>query len=258
MVSFFGHKIGQYSDPVNCIFGIGHIRIFSYKPFLQYERLPPMDWTHSIPALDQLDQTTRDQLQSLSRPMIVPAGTRIFSEGMSCQTYLILLSGQVRVQKVGENGREIVLYRVGPGQTCIVTTACLMCGIDYDAEGIAETELHVQALPLSGFRQLLASSAMFREFVFKAYGTRITDLLVLIEDVAFGRIDQRLAACLMEKGKEGGLILATHQELSVELGTVREVISRQLKDFEHRGWVRLNRGSVQIVQQALLNALAQK
>lgn len=217
-----------------------------------------MDWTRSVPALDQLDQVTRDQLHSLARPMTVPAGTRIFSEGMSCQTYLILLSGQVRVQKGGENGREIVLYRVGPGQTCIVTTACLMSGVDYDAEGIAETELQVQALSLSDFRALLASSAMFREFVFKAYGTRITDLLLLIEDVAFGRIDQRLAACLLEKGGVSGLILATHQELSVELGTAREVISRQLKDFEHQGWVGLSRGSVQVLRRAGLEALARK
>jgi CRP/FNR family transcriptional regulator len=210
------------------------------------------DWTYSVPAIALLDEPTRVRLRSLTRPIAAPAGTRIFGEGCPCRAYLILLSGQLRVQKVGENGREIVLYRVEPDETCILTTACLMSGTNYDAEGIAETDIQGQALPMEGFRELLSQSATFRDFVFNAYGTRISSLLMLIEEVAFGRIDQRLAACLLQIGKGKDKVDATHQELAVELGTAREVVSRQLKDFERRGWVQLGRGHLLLLNSRAL------
>lgn len=219
---------------------------------------PASDWTRSIPALGGLDDATRERLSKLAQPVAAPAGTRLFGEGSPCQSYLIVLSGSVRVQKVGENGREIVLYRVEPGETCVVTTACLMTQTDYDAEGIAETDIEARALPMGGFRELLAQSAAFRDFVFKAYATRISTLLMLIEEVAFGRIDQRLAACLLGRAHGKGEVEATHQDLAVELGTAREVISRQLKEFERHGFVRLGRGQIALANAKLLENIAKK
>ncbi|CAA6603614.1 cAMP-binding protein-catabolite gene activator and regulatory subunit of cAMP-dependent protein kinase (fragment) [Rhodospirillaceae bacterium LM-1] len=216
------------------------------------------DWTRSIPALNGLDEATRKRLVALSQPVTAPAGTRLFGEGSPCQSYLIVLSGQVRVQKVGENGREIVLYRVEAGETCVVTTACLMSQTDYDAEGIAETVITARALPMSGFKELLAQSAPFRDFVFRAYATRISTLLMLIEEVAFGRIEQRLAACLIGRAHGKAELEATHQDLAFELGTAREVISRQLKEFERRGWVKLGRGQIALVKPSALESLAGK
>ncbi len=216
------------------------------------------DWTRSIPALNGLDETTRKRLVALAQPVTAPAGTRLFGEGSPCQSYLIVLSGQVRVQKVGENGREIVLYRVEAGETCVVTTACLMSQTDYDAEGIAETVITARALPMSGFKELLAQSAAFRDFVFRAYATRISTLLMLIEEVAFGRIEQRLAACLIGRAHGKGELEATHQDLAFELGTAREVISRQLKEFERRGWVKLGRGQISLTKASALESMAGK
>jgi CRP/FNR family transcriptional regulator len=213
------------------------------------------DWTSSVAAIAVLDKATRARLRGLTHTIAAPEGTRLFGEGSSCQDYLFLLSGQVRVQKLSASGREIVLYRVEPGETCVVTTSCLMSGIDYDAEGIAETDITAEALPMASFRTLLSESANFRDFVFKAYGTRVSDLLMLIEEVAFGRIDQRLAACLLELGRGRTAVHATHQDLAVELGTAREVVSRQLKEFERRGWVRLGRGQVAIVRAEALESL---
>ena len=182
----------------------------------------------------------------------------MFGESSPCQAFLIVMEGQVRVQKVGENGREIALYRVGPGETCVVTTVCLMSGTDYDAEGIAETDIRAQMLPLSGFRALLADSEGFRDFVFRAYSTRISDLLLLLEEVSFGRIDQRLASCLLERADAAGEMAMTHQELAAELGTAREVVSRQLKEFERQGWLTLGRGRVALRDRTALLALSRK
>ena len=211
------------------------------------------DWTRAIPSLSGLDKVARERLRVLSRRAALPAGTRVFGEGSPCQAYLILLSGEVRVQKVAESGREIVLYRVQAGETCIVTTACLMSGVDYDAEGIAESDITAQILPESGFRELLGRSEAFRDFVFRAYGSRISSLLMLIDEVAFGRMDRRLAACLLARAKGSGVVTATHQELAVELGSAREVVSRLLKEFERRGWVVLSRGSVGLTNEAALS-----
>lgn len=215
------------------------------------------DWTRSVPDLAGLDQAARDRLRALCRTASLPAGTRVFGEGSPCQAYLILLSGEVRVQKVAESGREIVLYRVAAGETCIVTTACLMSGVDYDAEGIADSDITAQILPASGFRELLGRSEPFRDFVFRAYGSRISGLLMLIDEVAFGRMDRRLAACLLARAKGSGQVAATHQDLALELGSAREVVSRLLKDFERRGWVVLSRGSVALTDCAALAEIQQ-
>ena len=216
------------------------------------------DWTGSFTALAGLDDASRQLLQAHSQPVRVAEGTVLFREGSPCQAYLFVLEGQIRVQKVGENGREITLYRVEAGETCIVTTACLMSGTDYDAEGVAETAIAAQALPIPAFRQLLATSAAFRDFVFRAYGSRIADLLLLIEEVSFGRIDQRLAACLLQRARGQSALSLTHQEVAAELGSAREVISRQLKDFERRGWIQLGRGQLQLLDSGALQQLAGK
>lgn len=216
------------------------------------------DWTMAVQGMAALDPATRERLRVLTMPVAAPAGTKVFSEGSACANYLILLSGQIRVRKTGANGREIVLYRVEPGETCVVTTACLMAGIDYDAEGVAETDIVARALPVQAFRALLAESAAFREFVFRTYGTRIADLLMVIEEVAFGRIDQRLASHLIDLVGRRGEIRITHQDLAVELGTAREVVSRQLKEFERQGWVRLSRGAIRVTDPSALRGLSDK
>lgn len=216
------------------------------------------DWTATVQAIAVLDPPTRLRLRALTHPISAPPGARIFSEGSPCEAYLFLLAGQMRVCKIGENGREIVLYRVEPGETCIVTTACLMAATPYDAQGIAETAIQARALPMAAFRALLSESASFRDFVFRAYGTRISDLLMLIEEVAFGRIGQRLASHLLSLRQGRREIGITHADLAAELGTAREVVSRQLKEFERQGWVRLARGQIQILNANELEALARK
>jgi CRP/FNR family transcriptional regulator len=209
----------------------------------------------TFPQFSRLDPDSARALEGASRIADIPAGTILFQDGSECSNYVLVMEGSIRVQKVAENGREIVLYRVESGQSCVLTTNCLIARDDYAAEGIAETAVRALVLPAATFRSLLARSEPFRDFVFSAYAARISDLLVLIEEVAFGRIDVRLAAWLRQHGNESGFIKATHQEIAIELGTAREVISRQLKDFERRGWVSLHRGRIEIQNRSGLAGL---
>jgi CRP/FNR family transcriptional regulator len=210
--------------------------------------------SQSIPALAGLSPEAARLFDSSARAVTIPAGTVVFREGGECASFVLVTEGSVRVQKVSEGGREIVLYRVEGGQSCVLTTSCLLGGSDYSAEGVAETEIKALLLPAAPFRALLATSEAFRDFVFAAYSARLAGLLLLIEEVAFGRIDVRLAAWLAARG---GDIRATHQEIAVELGSAREVISRQLKEFERRGWVALHRGRIEINNSAALATLAE-
>jgi len=201
-----------------------------------------------IPALRDLDPATRKLFESSCQRIQAPAGAVLFQPGAECQNYLLVTDGTVRVQMVSDNGREIVLYRVEAGQTCVLTTSCLLAHENYAAEGIAETAVGALAVPAGVFRRLLADSETFRDFVFAAYGARISNLMMLVESVAFGRIVLRLAQMLLQRAGPDGQLRATHQELAVELGTAREVISRQMKEFERRGWIAMARGRVELIQ----------
>lgn len=213
------------------------------------------DFAASFPQFARLDPESAQLFAGQARVVTLPPGTAVFHDGSACVHYVLVIEGSVRVQKVAENGREIVLYRVESGQSCVLTTNCLISHGDYSAEGIAETEVKAMILPAAAFRLLLARSEAFRDFVFSAYATRIADLLLLIEEVAFGRVDVRLAAWLSQHSGQDGAIRATHQDLATELGTAREVVSRQLKEFERRGWVGLFRGRIEIKNRAGLESL---
>ena len=138
-----------------------------------------------------------------------------------------------------------MLYRVTAGESCVLTTACMLAYEDHAAEGIAETEIVAAAIPRGVFDELVASSKEFRNFVFRAYSRRITDLFHVIEDIAFRRMDIRLAQKIIERA-DTGVLKATHAQLAAELGTAREVISRQLAEFQRRGWIAQSRGAIEI------------
>lgn len=210
-----------------------------------------------FPALRDLECEARRVLEDGARPATLAAGTQLFLDGDPCTAFTLILDGAVRVQKVSESGRRIVLYRVEPGQTCVLTTNALMAAIPYGAEGLAETDLAVAIVPHGTFQRLLAGSDVFRRFVFSAYATRISDLLLLIEEVAFARIDARLAHLLLTRADDSGEVRATHHALATELGSAREVISRQLKEFERQGWVSAARGRVLVRDGAALARLHQ-
>ena len=216
----------------------------------------PIDWTTRFPDLAHLAPEMRRLVVERSLVVEVPRGTVVFGPGQRPDNLLLLLDGTVRVQQTSESGREIYLYRVSAGESCILTTACLLAHEDYTAEGTAETDVRAAAIPRAVFDELLAMSAEFRTFVFATYAKRLTDLFMVIDEIAFRRVDVRLATRLLALSDAGGTVKATHQALATELGTVREVISRTLLDFQKRGWIEQHRGEIRLLEREPMNRLA--
>lgn len=204
------------------------------------------------PVLQELPGPLWTRLAAAAREITVPAGTVLFDERQPCQGFPCVLSGGIRVVKAAANGRELPLYRVLPGESCIITSSCLLGHADYNARGITESETTLAMLPRELFDTLLGEP-VFRAFVFRLFTERVAELMQLVEEVAFHKLDQRLANLLLGKGRQ---LHVTHQQLADELGSVREMVSRLLKGFAAQGLVRLGREQIEILDPAGLRRLA--
>jgi CRP/FNR family transcriptional regulator, anaerobic regulatory protein len=213
-----------------------------------------LDWLQSFPPLLHLEQNAREILTKNARIVEAPIGTIGYREGGACGAYVMRLAGQSRVYKMSSSGREILLYRVAAGETCVITTTCLLGHSNYPASTIVEESIRDVIIPAPAFNQLMIDSAVFRRFVMTNYGVLISDLIVLLDEVAFHSLDARLAKLLLDSGSSS--IDRTHQLMADELGTAREVVSRQLKRFEQKGWVQLGRGHVEISNRVALEKAA--
>ena len=182
----------------------------------------------------------------------VPAGARLFDEGAPCRGFPLVLRGAVRVARGSAGGRSLELYRVTPGELCVVSTACLFGQRPLTAHGQALEPTELVLLSPAGFERW-AAQAPFRRYVFGIFADRLADLMALAEAVAFQRLDQRLAAALLG---HGATLRRTHQELADELGTAREMVTRLLKRFEQRGWVLLGRERIELRDPVALRAMA--
>lgn len=203
----------------------------------------------SLPASAQATAVRHAQLLEL------PSGYRIIGPGEPCRGLPLVLEGSVRVQMVGASGNEIVLYRIGADDLCTLSIGCLIAARPFQAEALVEEPSRAVLLPAQLFDALMESAPPFRQYVLASYSSRLAELMLLVEEVAFRRMDQRLAACLLERAR-GGVVEATHQALAVELGTAREVVSRLLKEFERAGMVGLQRGRVDLASADRLRRLA--
>jgi len=206
------------------------------------------------PALSGLPADRLAALLPAQSVMHLPACTQVFAEHQPCQGFPLLLEGSIKVIKLATNGRELMLYRVAPGGSCIISSSCLLGHTDYNARGIAETPLTLLVLPVSAFAALMVEHPPFRDFVFHLFADRIGELMQLVEEVAFARLDQRLAKLILARNET--VLGVTHQQLADELGSVREIVSRLLKGFAEQGLVTLGREQISVVDREGLQKLA--
>lgn len=211
-------------------------------------------WLSGARGLPRLEPEAAARLDRLT-PMDAPAGTVLFHPGDTVRGFVIVLSGRIDVFLTGPTGREILLYAVEPGQSCIQSTLGLLGGDDYSGEAVVRRDARVVLVPRDTFLALMDSSSAFRRFVFAAFATRMQSMMHLLERVAFQRVEARLAQCLLERA-ENGTLYATHAEIATMIGTAREVVSRRLDALERRGLIRLDRGAVHVADAKTLAGLA--
>jgi CRP/FNR family transcriptional regulator len=180
-------------------------------------------------------------------------GTVLLRQGDTCKGFLILIEGGVRVFGRSAQGRELEMYRIEKMGTCVLTTSCLLAGNAYPAEAVVEQDARFFLLKDEDFSFLMSESSVFRRFVFDSYSERLSGLLMLVQSIAFERIETRLARYLLHESRKSLVLSISHQHIADALGTAREVISRHLKIMEQQNWLALSRGQIMILEPLLMD-----
>jgi CRP/FNR family transcriptional regulator len=215
----------------------------------QFDRI-----AQSMPILQQADSSFVREFQQAAFFAKIPAGREVFLEGDRIEAIALLISGVVRVYKVGETGREITLYRFGNGASCILTANAILSQKTFPAIATVEQDAEAVMIPADTFRDWVRRYDLWREFVFDLFSQRLSTVMAIVDEVAFRRMDSRVASLLLAQGKTKNPLRITHQEIAAELGSSREVISRLLEDFVSEGSIRTTRGTVEILDFELLES----
>ena len=212
-----------------------------------------LDLVKSCDSLKDLPGDVQMEISDGAALARIPAKTALFDCGDSCKALAVVLSGSVRVFTRSPSGREISLYRVNKSQLCIITLSCLLGDDTYPAAGMTDEDVTAIVLPAPMFRKLVEEQRDFRKAVFHLFAQRLTGFMQLVDEITFHKLDQRLAGFLAQHGPE---VNESHQEIADELGSVREVVSRILKQFEERGWIRISRKQIEILDRQALQGYA--
>ena len=202
------------------------------------------------PSLKEV-QPSLVEVSAVLQPMTVPAETVLFSENAACQGFPLVIEGEIKVSRSSGDGRSLELYRVVPGELCLVSSASLFRAHPLSAFGITTKPSTFLLIGPDLFKRWIDTPA-FRNDVLGLFAERMADLTALVDAVAFHKLDRRLAAALLGRGQQ---LAITHHALADELGTVREMVTRLLRRFERDGWVALGREQITIVNSAALRAM---
>ncbi len=212
--------------------------------------------TLKLPILQKADPQFREAFRQAANLVHIPVGQDVFVEGDRVDGIALLISGVVRVYKIAENGREITLYRFGLGESCILTANAILSGQTFPAIATVEREAEAVIIPSTDFQAWVGRFDPWRRFVFELLSNRLSSVMEIVEEVAFRRMDSRVAVLLLTSSRRSNPIRITHQAIAAELGSSREVISRLLEDFNARGFVKVGRGEVEVMDYEGLGELA--
>ena len=209
----------------------------------------------TLPILQQSNTQILREFEKAAFLAKIPKGHDVFLEGSQVDAIALLISGVVRVYKIGETGREITLYRFGNGQSCILTANTILSQKTFPAIATVEKDAEAVMIPADTFREWVVRYDLWREFVFDLLSQRLSTVMAVVDEIAFRRMDARIASLLLSHRETQNPIRITHQEIASELGSSREVISRLLEDFSERGLIRSGRGEIEILDPEELDSL---
>lgn len=212
----------------------------------------------SYPVINEAGLELKEQLNQYAIIKKIPAGESIFLENDTCTFFALLLSGRVRVFKEGESGREVTLYRFEKGESCILTMSCILSDSLYPAIAIAEEDSEAFLIPAQVFREWMNRFDAWRKYVFEILAKRLSAVIMVVEEVAFRRVDSRIAELLLSKTDKEENVHLTHQQIASEIGSSREVVTRILKDFEHEKLITLSRGIINLLNKDGLRKKSKK
>lgn len=212
---------------------------------ISHEHLP--DILNALPFLRNADRALICDFQQSAFVMHIPAGKDVFVEGDDVEAIALLISGVVRVYKISETGREITLYRFGLGQSCILTANAILSRESFPALATVEQDAEAVMIPAATFQAWVQRYDVWRNFVYNLLSQRLVSMMEIVDEVAFRRMDSRVASLLLSRCQSENPIRITHQEIAAELGSSREVISRILEDFAAHQAVRSARGTIEVI-----------
>jgi CRP/FNR family transcriptional regulator len=209
-------------------------------------------WVDRFPFIGELAADEFAKFAEVVQFPVLEAGQIAYRQEWECPNYIMCIDGRTRVFKTNNAGREVLIYKVESGGTCVLTTQCLLSNTNFPAESVAEARTELATLPKSSFHKFMAEIPAFRDFVIGDYARLLGTMFSLIDTIAFATIEQRLARRLLVEAAETHVVDKTHQQLASDIGSVREIVSRHLGDWERRGWIKSNRGQVQILDKSAL------
>lgn len=209
-----------------------------------------------LPVLRNAEQALIEEFRAQAILARIPAGRDVFVTGDEVGAIPLLLSGSVRVYQIGESGREVTLYRFRPGESCVLTANAILSDRSFPAIATVEEDAEAIMIPSDIFRDWVARYETWRSFFIDLVSQRLASMMALVNEVAFQRLDRRVAAFLLEARSPSGKVAITHQELAFELGSSREVISRILEDMGGRGLIETSRGQIDILNPEGLGQIA--
>ena len=219
-----------------------------------------LDWLSRFSFGNQLSDSGRDAIRETISRVTAPVGAVILDEGAACDPVVLLDQGAIRVYKRVDDNREITLYRVHPGEVCVVAVISVLGDVPYAATATASEPIEGFAIPVKTFRRVFAEETAMQRFIMRLVAERMALLMSAVVEVGFHNLDRRLARFLLDTSAESatrGAVEFSHEEIATELGTVREVITRVLDSFEAKGLVSLGRRRIDLPKRSELSDLAQ-
>lgn len=212
----------------------------------------------NLPFWEELSDEQRRSLVFATRPLVARAGDRVQGGGSGCAGVVVALAGSLRAYMLSEGGKEITLFRVEPGESCVLAASCILPMITFDIALDAATDIEALVIDPRYFSQLAQESTAVEAFLYRQTAQRFSDCMWVMQQVLFASFDTRLATFLLDEASRTGSprIAITHDEIARHMGSAREVVSRMLKYFEREDLVALSRGAIDILDRKRLLALA--